>query len=64
MSELIITMEDVRATKMCSSGTRKFFKRHNINWSDFLKNGVSAKVLENTGDAMALRVVEVARGRK
>jgi len=64
VNELIITMTDIRAAKMCSRGTRAFFIRHNIDWPNFLKNGVPAETLENTGDAMALRVVEVARGRK
>ncbi len=64
MSDVIVTMRDIRAAKMCSQGSRDFFQRHGIDWSDFLKSGVSAELLESTGDAMALRVVEVARGRK
>lgn len=61
---LIITMRDIRAAKMCSGGTRDFFARHNIDWVSFLKEGVPAKVLTDTGDHMALQVVEVARGRQ
>lgn len=49
---------------MCSAGARDFFKRHGFDWRDFLKNGIDAKKLEATGDAMALQVVEVARGQQ
>ena len=61
---LLITMRDVRAATMCSRGARAFFQRHNLDWQTFLREGLPAEVIEATGDAMALRVVEVARGRK
>jgi hypothetical protein len=64
VSELIVTMKDIRVAHMCSGGARGFFKRHNLDWSDFLKNGIPAERLIETGDAMALQVVEVARGRQ
>lgn len=59
----MITMRDIRRAKMCSKGAREFFARHNLDWSEFLKNGIEEDKLLNTGDAMARRVVEVARGR-
>jgi hypothetical protein len=62
--ELIVEMKDIRAAKMCSRGTRDFFKRHGMDWSKFLKEGLPASEFERTGDAMALKVVEVARGRQ
>lgn len=62
--DFTIYMSDIRAAKMCSKGTRDFFCKHNLDWSDFLKNGVPASSLLNTNDHMARRVVEVARGRK
>lgn len=55
-------MKHVRAVKICSSGARDFWKRHNLDWSDFLSNGISSDKLEATGDAQAFMVVEVARG--
>ena len=60
---LIITMRDIRAAKQCSRGARAFFERHGLDWQDFLENGVPAEKLLETGDAMAERTVEVARGR-
>lgn len=56
-----VTMADVRAAKMCSKGARKFCERHDLDWKKFLTEGFPPEVLEATGDAMALRVVEVAR---
>lgn len=59
-----ITMADIRAAKMCSKGARKFFARHDWDWSDFLRNGIDADVVQATGDAMAMTVLEVARERR
>lgn len=61
--DLIITMKDVRAAKMCSSGARLFFQRHNLNWKDFLERGICVTELSEIQDAMKDRVIEVARGR-
>lgn len=59
-----VTISDLRAAKMCSRGARDFFKRHGLDWSTFLKSGLPAEEFLMTGDAMALRLVEVARGRQ
>jgi len=56
-----IYMSDIRAAKMCSKGTRAFFKKHDMDWSTFIKEGLPSEEFERTGDAMALQVVEVAR---
>lgn len=61
---VLVRMEHVRAARMCSRGARAFFERHGLDWQTFLKEGVPAESLEATGDAMAIQVVEVARGRK
>lgn len=59
---VVVTMAHIRKARMCSRGTRTFFIRHGLDWQQFLKEGIPAEKLEATGDAMALRVVEVARG--
>lgn len=61
--DLVIRMEHVRKAGMCSSGARAFFKRHDLDWNQFLEQGITAKELIPTQDAMALTVIEVARGR-
>jgi hypothetical protein len=61
---VIVTMRDIRACRMCARGAREFFISHGLDWSDFLRNGISSEILEGTGDAMAMRVVEAANGRR
>jgi len=60
----MITMKDVRAAGMCSRGARAFFIRHKLDWVAFVQSGLPEDVIEATGDAMAIRVVEVARERR
>lgn len=61
-SGVMVKMEHIRAAKMCSRGARSFFIRHGLDWSEFLKNGIPAEDLASTGDAMAIKVCEVAAG--
>lgn len=61
---VLVTMRDIRAAKMCGPGTRNFFKRHKMNWQEFITNGLPEEDFIATGDAMAMQVVEVARGRQ
>lgn len=60
---VIVKMEHVRAARLCSRGARAFFERHGLDWRQFLREGIPASELAATGDALALRVVEVARGQ-
>ena len=64
MTDIVVKMEHVRAAKMCSRGARTFFKRHNLDWNTFIREGLPVEQIEATGDAMALQVAEVARGRQ
>lgn len=68
---MIITMADVRATKgfntrdsLCAPGARRWFHEHNLDFRDFLKNGIEEEVLLEIGDAFAVAVVEQAHGRQ
>jgi hypothetical protein len=60
----MVKMVHLRKARMCSRGARAFFVRHNLDWDAFLREGVPAEALAETGDAMALEVVEVARGQQ
>lgn len=64
-TDVNVRMEDLRKLRYCSRGVRAFFSRHGLDYSDFLKNGISGRLLlESSGnDAMAKRAVEVAHGR-
>lgn len=63
-ADVLVRMEHIRAARMCSRGTRAFFERHGLDWNAFLREGISGSQLEATGDAMAKKVVEVARGQQ
>lgn len=59
--EVIVTMRHVRTARLCAAGARMFFKRHNLDWNDFLTNGISSAEVEAIGDPIAMRAVVVAR---
>lgn len=61
---VIVKPEHVRTAKMCMPGARCFFERHGLSWSKFVRDGIAAEKLEALGDAMALKVVEAARGQQ
>lgn len=45
----------------CHSQAREFFQAHDLDWLDFVRNGIDAERLIATGDALAIHVVEHAR---
>jgi hypothetical protein len=47
----------------CSRGLRQFALRHNIDWVDWVNNGVDSEKLVSTGDEMAIVVVEKLSGK-
>jgi len=59
--ELIITLKDVRRLNYCSSGARAWFKRHDLDWLDFLRNGIPASKMLATNDALAAKLVEFVK---
>lgn len=59
---MIIKMIHIRKAGYCSRGARVFFERHGLDWTEFLLNGIDASKLVATGDAMAIKVVELAHG--
>ena len=60
MTEVIVHMRHVRSMKGCSRGARAFCERYGIDWPAFLKGGIPASRLRATGDAMAIRLAEIA----
>jgi len=60
---MIINMRHMRKAKMCSRGARDFFIKNNLDWDLFLKSGIDESEFIKTGDAMALKLVEVAHGK-
>lgn len=61
---MIVLHSDLIACRFCNKGSRKFFEKHGLDWATFVKEGIPEEKLLATGDAMALQVVEAARGRR
>jgi len=61
---MVITLQHVRNVLYCSNGTRAFFAKYNLDYSDFLKNGIDEQKLLDLNDSMANKVVEAAHGWK
>lgn len=59
-----VTIQDLRASRLCFQGARPWFARHGLDWQVFLRDGLEAEVLAATGDALALRVIAVAEARE
>lgn len=56
-----VYVRHVRAAKICTGGSREWAASYDLSWSDFVKNGLPASVLEATGDPFALRAAAAAR---
>lgn len=57
-----IYIRHMRQAGYCrKEGVKPFFDARNWDWPDFLANGIDAQKLIDTNDAMALKVVEIAR---
>lgn len=60
-TDVLVTIVHVRAAGLCVPGARTWFARQGLDFRAFLTRGLPASILLATGDAMAARVVEVAR---
>lgn len=60
-SEPRVFMRHIRMAKLCAPGTRGWWRKHGLDWRDFVKNGIEGEKLIATGDPLAMRVVEAAR---
>jgi hypothetical protein len=60
-----ITVADFRRHGYCASGVRAFYARHDLDYSELLREGTPVESLRETGDGMALAVIEeVEDGRR
>lgn len=56
----MITMRHVRMAGQCSRGSRAFAAEHNLDWEDFLKNGISVEKMRSLGDAIGNKIADIA----
>lgn len=63
--DFIITARDLQAKGFCIvPGVKNFFRNYDLDFRDFMKNGIMASALLATGDGMARKAVElVGAGR-
>jgi hypothetical protein len=59
-SEVRVYPRHIRAAKICMGGSRNFFRKHDLDWSDFVTNGIPVSTLERIGDPIALRAAREA----
>lgn len=50
----IITITDLRRSGHCARGIKNWFEVQGLDFKDFLKNGIPAETLYNTGDGQVL----------
>lgn len=63
MSEILVTMRDFRACRMCGSGTLKFFHAHpDLRHALIHDGGIPVERLDEIDDAMVAQVAAYARG--
>lgn len=63
MIAVIVRTGDIRRARLCLQGARGWFRRHDLDWQAFLRDGLPADVLAATGDALAFRVIAEAEKR-
>jgi hypothetical protein len=61
---LRITVQDIRTARYCLAGVRPWFRRHGLDWQDFLARGIDAATLRATGDALVEPVIRAAEDRE
>ena len=59
--KLIVRSQHILAAGGCSQGGRDWFAAQNLDWTDFVLNGIDADILLAIDDVMAHKVVEVAK---
>lgn len=58
---IMVRMRHVRKLNYCSRAARDWFKTHNLNYTEFLQQGIEVTIIESKGDAIGLQVAQVAR---
>lgn len=59
----VILAQDIRATRGCMRGAREHAANIGLDWNLILGGGYKASDFRATGDALAIRVAEIAEER-
>lgn len=52
-----VTVKDMKSVGFCMKGVREFYKIHGLSFTELVKEGTDIKLLEDTNDLLALKVV-------
>lgn len=52
-----LTIDDARAAGHCVTGIRDWFKAHDLDFRDFLTNGIDSEKIEALNDGFAAQVI-------
>lgn len=58
-----VTVAHARELGYCLKGIRRWFDGRERSWEAFVEHGVDSDRLRATGDAMAIRLADLAEGR-
>lgn len=67
---MIVTVQHLRSFSgssgrgICHAGARQIAVRLGLDWTQFVQHGLDEQVLMDTGDAMAIKLVEHAHSWK
>ena len=61
---MVIRMTDLRLCGFCLDGAKHFADKHQIDWVNFLVNGIDSDYLLSLDEAMATEVVEKTASRR
>jgi hypothetical protein len=61
--DFLVNAADVNRAGYCHKAGREWFAKRGLSWSEFIRPGVSAKMLSRYEDGIANRVIEAARKR-
>lgn len=57
---LLITMRDMRRVGFCAAGVEAFFMREGLDYLHFVRHGIDAQILLDTGSALARKCIDAA----
>ena len=60
----VVLHTDFRKLGYCNSGLRRFAKVYGLDWTTFIKTGVTVEQLRMTGDSRVEEVIDLARKRE
>jgi hypothetical protein len=60
-AEIMVRVQHIREAHLCTNGARAWFRKYDISWQELLDSGVSVERIVATGDALGLRVADIAR---